>query len=207
MPVIDVIQVGVLATNCYIVHSGNSARCIVIDAGGESQKIIDFIVQRKLSPDLVISTHAHADHTGAVAPLIARFPDCEFAMGRADVKAASDQMPWLKDMLGDFEEPPVPARRFDGGETIACEGFEIKVLATPGHTSGSISLQIDGYVFTGDTLFRESIGRFDLSDGDQAKEIESIRTVLFALDDSTEVLPGHGQATTIGHERTTNPFV
>ncbi|MCH8230025.1 MAG: MBL fold metallo-hydrolase [Chloroflexi bacterium] len=207
MTLIDVIQVGALATNCYVVRSKNSARCIVIDPGGESQKIIDFLHRLELSPDRIISTHAHADHTGAVAPLLARYGDCEFAMGSADVKAASRQTPWLKNMLEDFEEPPVPAGQLNGGETLACDGFQINVLATPGHTSGSISLHIDGYVFTGDTLFRESIGRFDLADGDQAKEIESIRTVLFALDESTVVLPGHGPTTTIGHERTTNPYV
>jgi glyoxylase-like metal-dependent hydrolase (beta-lactamase superfamily II) len=128
-------------------------------------------------------------------------------MGLADVKAASEQLSWLKNMLTDFVEPPVPSRQLSGGETLVCDGFEIKVLATPGHTPGSISLHIDGYVLTGDTLFRESIGRFDLSDGDQAKEIASIRTVLFALDESTVVLPGHGPATTIGHERTANPYV
>ena len=207
MTLIDVIQVGVLSTNCYVVRAENSPNCVVIDPGGESQSIFDFLDRRKLSPDRIISTHAHADHTGAVAPLLARYVNCEFAMGTADVQAASEQMPWLKNMLGDFEEPPVPSRQLNGGETLACDGFEINILATPGHTAGSISLHIDGYVFTGDTLFRESIGRFDLSDGDQAKEIASIRTVLFALDDSTVVLPGHGSTTTIGHERTANPYV
>ncbi len=206
MNLIDVIQVGVLATNCYVVRAENSSRCVVIDAGGDSQKIFDFLDRHKLTPDRVVATHAHADHTGAVAPLLARY-DCEFVMGAADVKAASEQLAWLKDMLGDFEEPPEPSVQPHGGESLACDGFEIKVLATPGHTSGSISLHIDGHVFTGDTLFRETIGRFDLSDGDQAKEIASIRTVLFALDDPTVVLPGHGPPTTIGHERVANRFV
>ena len=207
MILIDAIQVGVLATNCYVVRSENATQCVVIDPGAESESIFDFLDQRKLSPVLIICTHAHADHTGAAAPVLARYGDCEFAMGTADIKAASEQKAWLKNMLEDFEEPPVPSRGLDGGETLDCDGFEMNVLATPGHTPGSISLHVDGYVFTGDTLFRESIGRFDLSDGDQAKEIASIRTVLFDLDDSTVVLPGHGPSTTIGHERTANPYV
>jgi glyoxylase-like metal-dependent hydrolase (beta-lactamase superfamily II) len=204
---IDVIQVGVLATNCYVVHAENSSRCVVIDPGGEAQRINEFLGERKLVPERIIATHAHADHTGAVAPLIARHDDCEFAMGAADAKAASDQLSWLKNMLGDFEEPPVPSVQLLGGETMVCDGYEINVLATPGHTTGSISLYVDDRVLTGDTLFLESIGRFDLSDGDEAKEIASIRNVLFALDDSTAVLPGHGPPTTIGHERVANPFV
>ncbi len=207
MTLIDVIQVGVLSTNCYIVRSENSPRCVVIDPGGEVDSIFDFLDRRKLEPELIISTHAHADHTGAVAPLISRFGNCEFAMGTADATAASDQKIWLKSMLGDFEDPPPPNRHLDGGESLSCDGFEINVLATPGHTPGSISLHIEDYVLTGDTLFRESIGRFDLSDGDQALEIASIRTVLFALDASTVVLPGHGSTTTIGHEQASNPFV
>lgn len=207
MILIDVIQVGVLSTNCYVVRSENSPHCVVIDPGGESQSIFDFLDQRKLSPVLIICTHAHGDHTGAAAPMLARYGDCEFAMGTADIKAASQQKAWLKNMLEDFEEPPVPSRGLNHGETLDCDGFEMNVLATPGHTPGSISLYVDGYVFTGDTLFRESIGRFDLSDGDHAKEIASIRTVLFDLDDSTVVLPGHGPSTTIGHERTANPYV
>jgi glyoxylase-like metal-dependent hydrolase (beta-lactamase superfamily II) len=207
MVLVDGIQVGVLATNCYVVRSENSTRCVVIDPGGQPQLIFDFLDQHGLRPDRIISTHAHADHTGAVAPLLAKYADCEFAMGATDVKEAARQLDWLKNMLGDFEEPPEPSRHLDGGDTLPCDGFEITVLATPGHTSGSISLHIDGYVFTGDTLFRETIGRFDLTDGDQAREIESIRTVLFALDDSTAVMPGHGPTSTIGHERTENPYV
>jgi glyoxylase-like metal-dependent hydrolase (beta-lactamase superfamily II) len=128
-------------------------------------------------------------------------------MGAADVNAASEQKFWLKNMLGDFQKPPAPDKHLRGGEILTCDGLDINVLATPGHTSGSISLHVGSYVLTGDTLFRESIGRFDLSDGDQELEIASIRTVLFALDDDTVVLPGHGPTTTIGHERKSNPFV
>ncbi len=210
MTLIDVIQVGVLATNCYVVRSENSSTCVVIDPGGEPQSIFDFLEPRNLQPVLIISTHGHADHTGAVAPLLARYAksdSCEFAMGADDVNSASRQLPWLKSMLGDFEEPPEPSMQLNHGESLIFDDLKIAVLGTPGHTPGSISLHIDGHVFTGDTLFRESIGRFDLSDGDEAKEIASIRTVLFALDDSTIVLPGHGPATTIGHEKSANPYV
>ena len=206
MTQIDVIQVGALATNCYVVHAENSSSCIVIDPGGEAARITAFLDESNLTPGRIIATHAHADHTGAAAPLVDRY-GCDFAIGAADVRAIAEQTAWLKNMLGDYEEPPAPSLELLGGETLDCDGFEIGVLATPGHTSGSISLHVDGSVFTGDTLFRESIGRFDLSDGNQEAEVASIRNVLFALDDSTLVLPGHGPSTAIGHEKTANPFV
>jgi glyoxylase-like metal-dependent hydrolase (beta-lactamase superfamily II) len=90
---------------------------------------------------------------------------------------------------------------------VSASGVEINVLATPGHTEGSSSFYIAGHVFTGDTLFRESIGRFDLSGGDEQKEIASIRNVLFALPEETVVWPGHGHSTSIGHEKIANRFV
>jgi hydroxyacylglutathione hydrolase len=203
---IDVIQVGVLATNCYVIHVAGSSSCVIVDPGSEHSKIIEFLEERKLIPASVISTHAHADHTGATAPLVEKYGS-DFMIGSADAKTAADQLQWLKSMLGDFQEPPTPSRLLNDGDVIDAEGFEIKVFATPGHTSGSISLHADGHVLTGDTLFRETIGRFDLSDGDEHLEIASIKNVLFALDDNTIVLPGHGPSTTIGHEKTNNKYV
>lgn len=203
---IDVIQVGALATNCHVIHSEKSSECVVVDAGGAPSKIIEFLDQNGLTPTSLISTHAHADHTGAVAPLVERY-SCDFMLGAGDVVAATQQQPALISMLGDYQQPPSPSRRLNDGDKISGDGFEIEVLATPGHTEGSISLYIDGRVMTGDTLFFESIGRFDMPGGDEQIELVSIRNVLFALDDSTIVLSGHGPSTTIGHEKSANPFL
>jgi len=102
----------------------------------------------------------------------------------------------------------VPSQALNDGDSISTvSNITIGVLSTPGHTRGSSSFTIEGHVFTGDTLFRETIGRFDLSDGDEQQEIASIRNVLFSLEDETVVLPGHGQSTTIGHEKANNRFV
>jgi hydroxyacylglutathione hydrolase len=188
---IDVIQVGVLATNCYLIHSENSSECVVVDAGGAPSQIIEFLEQSGLTPASLISTHAHADHTGAVASLSEKRYSCDFMLGAGDVLAATQQHEVLTTMLGDFQQPPPPSRQLNDGDSIAGDGFEIKVLATPGHTEGSISLYVDGHVMTGDTLFHESIGRFDLPGGDEQIELASIRNILYKLDDSTVVLPGH----------------
>lgn len=128
-------------------------------------------------------------------------------IGAGDVQAAARQSPMLIDMLGDFAEPPVPSQQLTGGETLTIGEDEMNILATPGHTQGSICLHVDDHVITGDTLFRESIGRYDLPGGNGEQEIESIKTVLMTLDDETVVLPGHGPLTTIGHEKTSNPHL
>lgn len=203
---VHVMQVGVLATNCYVIHSDGESDCIVIDPGAEPAKIVGFIEENQLTPDSIISTHAHADHTGAVAPLVERY-GCSFLIGHEDVAAAANQIDWLKNMLGDFVEPPAPSQALKHEDVVSVKGVDIKVLSTPGHTEGSSSLYIAGHVFTGDTLFRESIGRFDLSGGDEQQEIASIRNVLFKLPDETVVWPGHGPSSVIGHEKVANRFV
>jgi glyoxylase-like metal-dependent hydrolase (beta-lactamase superfamily II) len=203
---IEMVQVGVLATNCYVVRSPGESDCVVIDPGSEPGRIIELLDSKQLKPTTVISTHGHADHTGAAAPLAERYGS-EFMIGAGDVGAAAEQLEWLKSMLRDFSEPPAPSRALQHGDTISAAGLEIGVLSTPGHTPGSSSFLIEGNVFTGDTLFRETIGRFDLSDGDQHQEVASIRNVLFVLADDTVVLPGHGPSTTIGHEKANNPYV
>ncbi len=203
---IDVIQVGVLATNCFVVRAPGNSECILIDPGSDPDRIIGFLDSMSLVPVSILATHAHGDHTGAATPLADKY-GCEFMIGAGDVDAAADQLDWLKSMLGDFVEPPKPTKALEHGDLIDKAGVEIKVLSTPGHTGGSSSFCVDGGVFTGDTLFRETIGRFDLSDGDQHQEIASIQNELFALPDETVVYPGHGPYTSIGHEKANNRYV
>jgi len=177
----------------------------VVDPGGDSPRIIGFLDEIGVVPSQIVVTHAHADHTGAVAPLVERFGS-KFMIGVGDEQAAMEQSPMLIDMLGDFEQPPTPSQLLQSGDKLTVDGVEIDILANPGHTQGSISLHVDGRVLTGDTLFRESIGRYDLPGGDGEQEIDSIRDILLVLDDSTVVLPGHGPFTTIGHEKQSNPY-
>ena len=203
---VDAIQVGPLSTNCYVIHSGTGTDCLVVDPGGDSPRIIEFLDEIGVVPSQIVVTHAHADHTGAVAPLVARFGS-KFMIGDGDEQAATEQSPMLIDMLGDFEQPPAPSQVLKGGDKLTVDGVEIKILANPGHTQGSISLHVDGRVLTGDTLFRESLGRYDLPGGDGGQEIESIKDILMTLDGSTVVLPGHGPSTTIEHEKQSNPYL
>jgi hydroxyacylglutathione hydrolase len=203
---IDVIQVGPLATNCYVIHSGSGTDCIVVDPGGDSMRITAFLEAKNLSPSQIVATHAHADHTGAATPLSAQYGS-KFMLGDGDAQAATEQSQMLIDMLGDFQQPPTPSQLLKGGDKLVVDDLEIEILANPGHTQGSISLHVDNHVLTGDTLFRESIGRYDLPGGDGAQEIESIKNVLLVLDDETIVLPGHGPSSTIGYEKANNPYL
>ena len=203
---VDAIQVGPLATNCYIIHSGTGSDCVVVDPGGDSPRIAGFLEEIGVIPSQIVITHGHADHTGAVAPLVERFGS-KFMLGAGDEQAAVEQSPMLIELLGDFEQPPAPSQLLQGGDKLTVDGVEIEILVNPGHTQGSISLHVGSRVLTGDTLFRESIGRYDLPGGDGQQEIDSIRDVLLVLDDSTVVLPGHGPSTTIGHEKLSNPYL
>ena len=160
----------------------------------------------KANPIIILATHAHADHTGAVKTLVERYGS-QFMIGTADAQSVNRQLDWLTTMLGDFQDPPQPDKKLNHGDKLDVGHISIEVLSTPGHTPGSSSFRIDDHVFTGDTLFREAIGRFDLPGGNEAQEISSIKNILFALDDETLVLPGHGPSSSIGHEKLTNRFI
>ncbi len=201
--------VGALSTNCYVVVPGgvrSGADCFVIDPGAEGPRIVGALQERGLNPQCVLCTHGHADHTGGVAAIVAEF-DAQFGVGAGDVDEVIEPPAWLTAALTDFERPPEPDLEFSGGEVLEIGATEVEVLATPGHTPGSVCFSIDETVFTGDTLFRQSIGRYDLPGGDGPRELASIRDKLLVLDGNTRVLPGHGPSTTIADERMHNPFL
>jgi glyoxylase-like metal-dependent hydrolase (beta-lactamase superfamily II) len=197
---------GALSTNCYILAADGALECVVIDAGGDGDRTVRELERLGVSPKYVLSTHGHADHTGGVHAVISRFGG-EFGIGAADSGQALDPPAWLTSLLPDFQRPPGPSLLLKGGETLHAGDINIEVIATPGHTPGSICYRVGDAVFTGDTLFRGSIGRYDLPGGDGAQELASIRGRLLVLDDTVRVFPGHGDSTTIGEERRTNPYL
>ncbi len=201
--------VGAFATNCYVVVPGgvqDGAGCFVIDPGAEGPRVTAALQSRGLVPRYVLCTHGHADHTGGVAALVAEF-DAQFGVGTGDVEEVVDPPAWLTAALTEFERPPAPDLEFSGGEVLEIGETGLEVLATPGHTPGSVCYSIGETVFTGDTLFRQSIGRYDLPGGDGERELASIRDKLLVLDGNTRVMPGHGPSTTIAEERLHNPFL
>lgn len=199
-------KVGGLQTNCYILSPDGSNDCVIIDPGGDPQRIIDAVQSADLRPRYILCTHGHADHTGGVALLHETF-EAEFYLHSADIVYSTDPPSWLVMALGGFEEPPDPDAELEEESSLPLGSLEIELIRTPGHTPGSTCFKFEDMVFTGDTLFRESIGRYDLPGGDGEQEISSIREKLLILDDATRVFPGHGPSSTIEHERKSNPFL
>ena len=198
--------------NTYILWD-ESGECIVVDAGNisarEDNRLVDFITEQGLNPVMAVNTHGHFDHLAGVEHL-RRTYDIPFAMSSKDAYL--------------LEAAPTSARMFGIGEITAPTKIDIdlntleelhfgnttmKIIHTPGHTPGHVSLYNEemGVVLTGDTLFRESIGRTDLPGGDYSWIMRSILAKLIVLGDEVKVYPGHGEETTIGHESLYNPFI
>ena len=197
--------VGRLQTNCYILQS--DATAIIIDPGDEPERIVRFLNDMKVKPSQIIATHTHFDHVLGVDSLRTKL-SIPFLIHHDDLDMLESMQSRVRQFMG-FEVPPPP--KVDGylkdGESLKLGDESIRVLHTPGHSPGSISLSGDGYVLTGDALFSQSIGRTDLPGGDLDTLVRSIREQLFKLDDETIVYPGHGPETTIGDEKLANPFV
>ena len=197
--------VGRLQTNCFIVQS--QAEAIIVDPGDEPERILRFIKDINATPTRIVATHTHFDHVLGVDG-VRKGTKAPFMIHRDDLPMLESMQSRVRQFMG-FESPPPP--KVDGylkdGELLELGDETIRVLHTPGHSPGSISLVGDGYVLTGDALFNQSIGRTDLPGGDLNTLVRSIRERLFKLDDDTIVYPGHGPETTIGDEKLANPFV
>ncbi len=200
------ITVGALSTNCYILVDDVAAECAVIDAGDHGKRIAEELARRNMVPKYVLSTHGHADHTGGVLAVVS-LSGGQFGIGAADRDMALAPPEWLTAILPGFQAPPQPSLLLNGGEVLRVGNTVIEAIATPGHTPGSMSYKVGDEVFSGDTLFRGNIGRYDLPGGDGGQELASIRGKLLTLDDAVRVHPGHGPSTTIGHERRSNPYL
>ncbi len=198
--------VGPLETNCYIVGCERTGLCVVIDPGGNGQKVLKTIEVLGLTPIFIVNTHGHFDHTAANAYL-KRATGAELLIHRADEPLILGQSRNAAFWGIEVEDSPPADRYIDEGDLIVIGDITLQVIHTPGHTPGGVSLFTDRMVFVGDTLFQGSIGRTDFPGGDYRQLISSIKEKLLPLGDDVIVYPGHGPQTTIGQERQTNPFL
>ena len=203
--IIEKVVVGPFATNCYIVGDESTKEGIIIDPGDEAEKILKKVNELGLNIKLILLTHGHIDHAGALKE-VKEALNVEVAIHTDDASFELYQSAGL--VLGLFyPRPSTPDRLLKDGDTLDVAGMRFDVLHTPGHTAGGICLLRDGVVFSGDTLFNHSIGRSDLPGGNHSHLLESIHSRLLVLDDDTVVYPGHGDETTIAAERNGNPFL
>jgi len=198
---VDTLEVGPLGANCYIITHVPSKDTCLIDPGGEPGRIKDFIKKNGLKPKFIINTHGHGDHI-----LGNGYFGIPIYIHRLEKDFLTDPSLNLSGAFGASIKTPEASKLLEDGEKVYLNDLELEILHTPGHTPGGISIKLDGVVFTGDTLFAGSVGRTDLPDGDGEVLLGSIRKKLFTLDDDTVVYPGHGQESTIGIEKESNPF-
>jgi glyoxylase-like metal-dependent hydrolase (beta-lactamase superfamily II) len=203
------IVVGLFQENCWIVGSRQRGEAVVIDPGDEPEEILAIARDMGVKITRVLASHAHLDHIMAARDIV-EATGAPFLLHAGDVTIA-EHMPESAQMwLGREVLPaPTPDAFPTDGQDIEVAGVTLRVIHTPGHTPGSVSLYAAEaqLLFSGDTLFRESIGRTDLPGGDTETITASIRDKLYTLPDETRVLPGHMLETTIAHERAHNPYV
>jgi len=200
-----IIIVGALDTNCYLVFCEETRACAVVDPGAEPERIFPEIAEEELKPIVIINTHGHVDHVGANRDIKDHF-GIPLYIHAADNPMLGKAQLELSLFLGAKDSPPADHFLSDG-EEIKIGNSILRVLHTPGHSPGSVSLLGDGFILSGDTLFLEGVGRTDLPGGSQKQLEQSIREKIMTLPDDVVVLPGHGPLTSVGQERVNNPFI
>ncbi|WP_110952861.1 MBL fold metallo-hydrolase [Anaerosinus massiliensis] len=203
---IEQLVVGQLSVNCYIVSCENTKEAMVIDPGDEAEAILDKIEKAQLDVKYIVNTHGHADHIGANT-LVQNKTNAVIAIHGEDAPMLDNATLNLSAYIGQSVTSKRADRILQDGDTITIGDIAFSVLHTPGHTKGGICLLNEDVLFSGDTLFSESIGRTDFPGGSMQTIIDSIQKKLLPLPDHTKVYPGHGSCTTIGWERVHNQFL
>jgi hydroxyacylglutathione hydrolase len=200
--------VGPFQENTFLISQDGSDRAVLVDPGDEPDLLLGGIEQEGVTLDAILITHTDVDHVGAVAP-VAKATGAPVYCPKLEVERLADimahaPMPGIGPYEGYEADETV-----EGGERLQLAGFDIEVVFTPGHTEGHVTYAFpEGpAIASGDVLFQSSVGRTDRPNGDHQTLMRSIATLLERYPDETTVLPGHMGATTLGHERATNPFL
>ncbi len=202
----ELITVGMLEVNALIVYDRASRKGIVVDPGDEAERITATADRLGVSLEKIVLTHGHGDHIGAVDVLRDEL-GIPVAIGREDADLLTSADRNLSVHFGVRLDLKPADDLLTEDDRITIGESDLKVLHTPGHSAGSISLACDGHAIVGDLVFAGSVGRTDLPGGSMDILLESIRTKILSMPDETILYPGHGPATTVGRERTTNPFI
>ncbi len=207
---IKTFELGTFQTNCYILTSpASSDRCIILDPGFEAEPLVDFLTEYHWTPEMILLTHGHSDHIAGIPMLKKHFPGIPVYISKGDADKLTDPVQNLSAMLGLNVVVGKADKLLSEGDIIEFYNEKLEVLETPGHTKGGICFinRQDNMVFTGDTLFANSIGRTDFPDGNFSQIMSSIKDKLSILPADTSVHPGHGISSTIGQENHLNPYL
>lgn len=202
-----ILVLGMIRTNCYIIYNDETKEAIVIDPADEAEKIEQYIKANDLVCKAILLTHGHFDHILA-AEALAGWTGAKLYAHEDEEQLLKD--PGMNSSLSIRRECSLTCDVYlKDQEQLELAGFQIRVIHTPGHTAGGVCYYFPGcaVLISGDTLFRESIGRSDLPTGDGRQLVEAIHNKLMVLEDTVKVYPGHGEATTIGYERDNNVYL
>ncbi len=203
----ETISVGDLSTNCYIVYDEILKKGIIIDPGADGNWIIAKAKELELQIEYVVFTHFHFDHILAYHEVKEEFPSAVPLISKKEEPAMYDESKSLLFYTGEAFGEITDYKTLKEGDLIIFGDASLKVIETPGHTQGCICLYGNGILFSGDTLFYGSVGRWDFPGGSLVEELSSIREKLFILPDDTCVYPGHGESTAIRYEKENNQIV
>lgn len=205
--VMDYRVLGQIGTNCYLVINKEAGECIVIDPADQPEQICEMIAKSGCQLSAILLTHGHYDHILAADEIRKRYHVKIYASNEEKELLASPQMN-LSAMYGMHVTLDADVWHHDG-ETLHLAGMDIEVFHTPGHTKGGSCYYIaeNDMLFSGDTLFAESVGRTDFPTGSMAEIVRSIRDKIMVLPDQTKVFPGHGESTSVAYEKKYNPYL
>ena len=198
---IKYLPVAPYGTNCYFLCDKEQGVCAVIDPGGNPEQIGKVLDQLGCKPCVIFLTHGHYDHTGAVADLLAQYPETPVYIHRRDYEGVDTRLFPLSTQV-----PPEAVTFYDEGDTVRVGSATVEVLHTPGHSEGSVTLRCGSALFCGDTLFAGSCGRTDFAGGSVEKIMASLKR-LGQLEGDLDVLPGHMDTSTLDRERKSNPYL
>jgi glyoxylase-like metal-dependent hydrolase (beta-lactamase superfamily II) len=205
--IIKSFHTGPLAVNSYVVTDEKTKKTFIVDPGGHNLNMVNYIKGDNLKVEYIILTHGHGDHLGGVPDLMKEFPSAKLAAGIYDKEMLANPNLNMSAMVQGYPVSLSADQYLNDGDTLKVGDLELKVIHTPGHTPGGICILVENFLFSGDTLFEQSIGRTDFPGSSFQAIVKSIREKLFILPEDTTVLPGHMGPTTIGFEKENNPFV
>jgi len=202
----ETLIVGPLETNCYLVYCQETLECAVVDPGAEAIRIFQLIAGKGLKPAVMLNTHGHVDHIGANKDIKEKF-NIPLYIHSADSSLLEEvQQSEIGIFLG-ARDSPSPDHFLNDGDKIKIGKSFLRVIHTPGHSPGSVSFLGDGFLLSGDTLFSGGVGRTDLPGGSWKEMENSIKNKILTMPDEMIILPGHGPSTTVGKEKSSNPFI